>query len=111
MISAKIDKDTRKAVYQRDGWRCAMCDSPKYIQIHHVIPRSRGGNNTMHNLITLCSDCHALAHGQDLRETGITKCEIEQSMLEYMADYYACEGYDPYTAAWWEKSGYIHGGG
>ena len=74
MISANIDRDIRRAVYQRDGWRCVLCDSTKYLQIHHGIPKSRGGDpESMHNLVTLCSDCHALAHGTDLRDTGITR--------------------------------------
>ena len=67
MISANISKSTRKAVYRWDGWRCALCDSTKYIQIHHIVKRSEGGGNHPHNLITLCADCHALAHGLDLR--------------------------------------------
>ena len=96
MISAKIDRDTRREVYQRDGWRCALCDSPKYIQMHHAIPKSRGGSNEAQNLITLCSDCHALAHGTDLRETGITKAEVEQAITEYLADFYAVEVWYPW---------------
>lgn len=107
MISANIDRDIRRAVYQRDGWRCVLCDSTKYIQIHHGIPKSRGGDpESMHNLVTLCSDCHALAHGTDLRDTGITKKETEQAIVEYLADYYAIEGWQPYTQTWWQKHGF-----
>ena len=58
MISASIPNQTRKAVYRRDGYRCALCDSTKGLQVHHAIPRSQGGNNTEHNLITLCATCH-----------------------------------------------------
>lgn len=92
MISANISKATRKAVYRRDGWRCALCDSPKYIQIHHVVKRSLGGSNDPMNLITLCSDCHALAHGTDLNGAGISKDEMEQAIVEYLSDYYAEQG-------------------
>ena len=63
MISAGIPNAARKAVYRRDGYRCALCDSPKYIQIHHVMHRALGGTDFPENLITLCSDCHAAAHG------------------------------------------------
>ena len=68
MISAGISKETRKRVYRRDGYRCALCDSPKYIQIHHVVKRSLGGTDSEQNLITLCADCHALAHDMVLRD-------------------------------------------
>ena len=53
MIDAKLTNAQRKAIYRRDGFRCALCDSTKYIQIHHVIPRGAGGTNHPHNLITL----------------------------------------------------------
>ncbi len=38
MVSANISKEGRKAIYKRDGYRCALCDSTKYLQIHHYAP-------------------------------------------------------------------------
>ena len=92
MIGAGLNNETRKAVYRRDGWRCAICDSPKYIQIHHCVKRSQGGTNNMDNLITLCADCHALAHGtilNDRVEELMNPNAMEQAIIEYLADYYA----------------------
>ena len=63
MISANLSKSVRRAIYKRDGYRCALCDSPRGLQIHHVMPRSEGGSNDPMNLITLCWVCHAIAHG------------------------------------------------
>lgn len=91
-MTANIDKKLRNKVYRRDGYRCALCDSTRYIQIHHVIPRGKGGPNTEHNLVTLCSDCHALAHGMDLRGWGAKKEDVEQAVVECLADLYAEEG-------------------
>ncbi len=93
MISANISNATRKAVYRRDGYRCALCDSTRYLQIHHAIPRGEGGSRTsMHNLITLCADCHALAHGTDLRGLGaLDELDVQQAIVEYLADLYAPE--------------------
>ena len=69
MISANVNYNIRKAVYRRDGYRCALCDSTRYLQIHHIIPRGQGGpKDNPENMITLCADCHALAHGIDLRD-------------------------------------------
>ena len=63
-MTANIDNKLRKAIYRRDGFRCALCDSTDGLQIHHVVPRGRGGSRTNpHNLITLCWRCHAAAHG------------------------------------------------
>ena len=94
MLSANLTNETRKAVYRRDGYRCALCDSTRFLQIHHVMPRGKGGTNSPHNLITLCSDCHALAHGTNLRDlVDVTQETIQHACVEYLADYYAGEGY------------------
>ena len=93
MIGAGIRNKKRQAVYRRDGWRCALCDSQKYIQIHHVVKRSEGGGDEMQNLITLCSDCHALVHGTDLRGCpDATPEAAAQAIIEYMAEHYAEQG-------------------
>ena len=68
-MSARIDNQTRKRVYARDGYRCALCDSTRYIQVHHIVARGKGGpRDNEQNLVTLCADCHALAHGTNLRD-------------------------------------------
>ena len=96
MISQKLTTAEIKAIYRRDGYTCALCDSTKYLQIHHYIHRGQGGSNSPHNLITLCADCHALAHGTNLRDwQDVTQDDIEQAIVEYLSDYYAGE-WNPY---------------
>jgi 5-methylcytosine-specific restriction endonuclease McrA len=51
------------AVKRRDGFKCVKCGSSLFLQVHHLIPLSRGGQNMMLNLTTLCSDCHARSPG------------------------------------------------
>ena len=89
MMSSRIDNATRKKIYARDGWRCALCDGTNGLQIHHYIKRSLGGTNTPHNLVTLCSACHSHVHGFPLYETYITPEDIEQAICEYLSDMYA----------------------
>lgn len=55
------DQATRDAVYGRDGWCCALCgtsDGP--FSVHHRLPRGRGGDNRLSNLVLLCDfgGCH-----------------------------------------------------
>jgi predicted restriction endonuclease len=89
MIGANVSNKIRKEVYRRDGFRCALCDSTIGIQLHHVVKRSQGGTESPQNLITLCSDCHALAHGMNLRRwVDIDESAISQAIVEYMADTY-----------------------
>ena len=61
--AANIPAATRRAVYRRDGYRCALCDDVRGLQIHHAMPRSVGGSDDEMNLVTLCWRCHAEAHG------------------------------------------------
>lgn len=91
MLSAKIPNDVRRAVYRREHYTCAVCDDTRYLQIHHVVKRSQGGSNSLHNLVCLCSNCHALAHGMNLTDWEVTQEDVEQAIVEYMADYYAPE--------------------
>lgn len=57
----------RRAVLKRDGHRCQTkgCDSTHFLEVHHIRPRSRGGDNRSENLITLCSSCHRHLHERD----------------------------------------------
>lgn len=89
MLTAKISNETRKAVYRRDHYRCALCDSDRGLQVHHVVLRSQGGTNFPHNLITLCWRCHAVAHGTRLPEYEAEPAEVCQACVEYLADFYA----------------------
>ncbi len=43
--------------------KCFECGATEDLQQHHVVPRSRGGTKT----ITLCTQCHAKAHGKDMK--------------------------------------------
>lgn len=54
----------RDVVLTRDGYACqkadGLCQGP--LQIHHIVPLSRGGPNDMDNLITLCLYHHCAKH-------------------------------------------------
>ena len=91
MVSANIPTSTRKAVYRRDGYRCILCDSAQYIQIHHVVPRSEGGSDFPENLVTLCSRCHGQAHGIDVVPGIADPDTVEQACVEYLADMYTTD--------------------
>ena len=54
---------------------CAACGSTINLQYHHLIPRSLGGADDETNLITLCGECHAKAHGiqADWRHSELTR--------------------------------------
>ncbi len=57
------------AVHMRDQRRCTIndknntrCGATRWLDIHHVVPRSHGGSDTLENLTTVCSAHHRLIH-------------------------------------------------
>jgi 5-methylcytosine-specific restriction endonuclease McrA len=57
-------KALRQQVLRRDDWRCQSCGAMSNLEVHHQEFRSHSGSDSEENLITLCSTCHAAAHGQ-----------------------------------------------
>jgi hypothetical protein len=56
----------KQAAKARDGYKCQCCGKKNCrLEVHHLLPRSRGGSDKLANLITLCSDCHHLAYSSE----------------------------------------------
>src|SRR5262249_28624422 len=58
-----------RQVQLRDKGRCRhvnkkgnRCESERWLEVHHILPVSKGGRNQLDNLITLCSTHHKLQH-------------------------------------------------
>lgn len=41
---------------------CGICGGVYNLEIHHLIYRSRGGNDSVCNLLLLCRNCHSIVH-------------------------------------------------
>ena len=55
-------RELHRQVLDRDNWQCQLCGSRKNLQVHHRKFRSRSGDDSEDNLITLCHTCHTQAH-------------------------------------------------
>jgi hypothetical protein len=56
-----IGKKARFEVFKRDGFICAYCGSSPplvILQVDHIHPVSKGGTNSLDNLITSCQPCN-----------------------------------------------------
>jgi 5-methylcytosine-specific restriction endonuclease McrA len=52
-------KISRRALFARDGWRCAYCGTANgRLTLDHVVPRSRGGESIWENVVTACAPCN-----------------------------------------------------
>jgi hypothetical protein len=58
------------AVHMRDQRQCAhkingkRCGATRWLDIHHIVPRSIGGTDTLENLMTVCSAHHRSIHSR-----------------------------------------------
>ena len=63
-------KISRRALFARDGWRCAYCGtSGGRLTLDHVVPRSRGGESSWENVVTSCASCNHKKGDRLLEET------------------------------------------
>jgi len=56
-----LSKKRRYQILERDKFTCRTCgrSAPEVaLHVDHIIPVSKGGNNTLENLQTLCVDCN-----------------------------------------------------
>lgn len=63
-----IPPRTRREVLARDRHRCRApgCPHTRFLEVHHIVPRIKGGTNQPENLITLCAACHRMWHERRL---------------------------------------------
>lgn len=64
-------KINRKRIYKRDDNQCVYCGSKKHLTIDHVLPKSRGGDNTWKNLVTCCLSCNLKKGNKTPEEAGM----------------------------------------
>ncbi|MBA2474758.1 MAG: HNH endonuclease [Actinobacteria bacterium] len=65
-------KISRRALFARDGWRCAYCGTASgRLTLDHVIPRSRGGGSVWENVVTSCAPCNLRKGNRLLEETAM----------------------------------------
>jgi hypothetical protein len=53
-----IPSAVQEAVYLRDGGKCKHCGTTRDLQFDHILPHSKGGNDTVDNLQLLCRKCN-----------------------------------------------------
>lgn len=65
------DQLVSEYVKRKAGGTCQLCDGPApftgrhgepYLEIHHIVPRTEGGADTIENTVALCPNCHRRMH-------------------------------------------------
>lgn len=96
-------KRYRRVVVSRKGWEklqderqgpCLVCRHLGRTQLlastlHHVVPRSRGGDDAAVNLVPLCGDGTRGHHGDVEARTGLTSRWLAEAVQQYEPAVYA----------------------
>jgi len=71
-----LSKKIRFEVFKRDRFICQYCgrSAPEIVlQIDHIKPVSKGGDNDITNLITSCFDCNSGKRDRELSDDAVVK--------------------------------------
>ena len=60
-------KKLAAAVTKRDGKKCRVTGELHGLDLHHLLPRSLGGKDELHNLVWLGRETHRAVHGHALK--------------------------------------------
>ena len=85
MARKTISKKTRFQIFKRDSFTCQYCGkkSPDVVlEVDHIEPVSKGGDNEITNLITACFDCNR--GKSDKRLSDNTAIVLQQQELEQL---------------------------
>lgn len=83
-----ITKERRLAIYLRDKFQCLYCGTDLHccrkgeIALDHLVCRSKGGNNTSPNLVTVCKRCNSQRGDRDWTDyaTGGAQARIRKAV-------------------------------
>ena len=72
---------TRGLIYKRHKNKCQYCGSTKSLTIDHVIPKSKGGEDTWENLVVACSSCNVKKGDKLLEQTNMKLAKTPRAPL------------------------------
>ena len=81
MARKNITKKVRFEVFKRDSFKCQYCgkSAPDVVlEVDHIIPVAKGGDNDISNLITACFDCNRGKSDRRLNDNQTLKLQKEE---------------------------------
>ncbi|MBP3193132.1 HNH endonuclease [Natronogracilivirgula saccharolytica] len=91
---------SRKNILKRDSHTCMYCGVRDRLTIDHVIPRSRGGDDSWENLVSACTTCNHRKGNRTPREAGmkLRSKPFRPNHIIYLRDFYGNvhESWKPY---------------
>ena len=68
LASRRLNTGVTKELFGQLPKKCQICGFYKIIDVHHLVPRSKGGSNERSNLVVLCPNHHKMCHHADYKE-------------------------------------------
>ena len=62
-------KELRSFIFSRSNGKCVYCGA-KATEIDHIVPRAKGGSNSIYNLVASCRSCNEKKSNLSLKEFG-----------------------------------------
>ena len=86
-LRKSISKKLRFEVFKRDGFKCQYCgeSAPDVIlNVDHINPVSKGGDNDVMNLITSCFACNSGKSDREISDNSII--ERQRAQLQELSE-------------------------
>ncbi len=68
----RFPDSVRLEACRKAQFMCVACHAP-FVEVHHIIPESENGPNTLDNAAPLCASCHAIYGGNPVFRKQITQ--------------------------------------
>ena len=67
MTDFRFTKTVTEEHLVRSGRYCCLCEEQKgaRVEVHHIVPKAKGGTRDFENAIVLCFQCHADVHAYE----------------------------------------------
>jgi hypothetical protein len=83
-----LSKKLRFDLFKRDSFQCVYCGNKPpnvLLEIDHIIPHSKGGKDTIENLVTSCFDCNRGKSNKELTEvpSAISSDLSKEKLMQY----------------------------
>jgi 5-methylcytosine-specific restriction endonuclease McrA len=65
------NRPTRNLIMKRDNYTCCYCRATENLTLDHILPSSRGGEDTWENLCSCCGSCNVKKGNKTPQEAGM----------------------------------------